>query len=194
MNDTERFQKENEQLRNRLVELTQEVHRLKKLSETDGLTGLANRRSFEKVVRQRFIEQSRGGNVFCLMMIDVDEFKRINDRLGHSAGDQLLQNISAALERNLRSSDLVFRVGGDELAVILPNSEMAISVVVANRIIDTMCCALEDYRQYAAIGLSIGLVESIDHPSVEDLLDAADKAMYQAKKRGGNRCSTDSSG
>lgn len=68
---------------------------------------------------------------------------------------------------------------------------MAISVVVANRIIDIMCCTLEDYRQHAAIGLSIGLVESIDHPSVEDLLDAADKAMYQAKKRGGNRCSTD---
>ena len=91
MNNTERFQKENEQLRNRLVELTQEVHRLKKLSETDGLTGLANRRSFEKVVRQRFTEQRRGGNGFCLMIIDVDEFKQINDRLGHSAGDQLLQ-------------------------------------------------------------------------------------------------------
>ncbi len=182
---------ENEQLRIRLAELTVEVDRLRKLAETDGLTGLANRRSFEKVVRQRFIEQSRGGNGFCLMMIDVDEFKRINDRLGHAAGDQLLQVIGSAIKGNLRSCDLVFRVGGDEMAVILPNSKMAKSVIVANRLIDSMYSSLENYRQHAAIGLSIGLVESMDQPSVAELLDAADKAMYQAKKRGGNRCSVD---
>lgn len=187
----EQLAKENEQLRAQICEQRNEIERLEKLADTDGLTGLANRRHFERTLQQRFSEQQRGGSSFCLMLIDIDAFKRVNDRLGHSAGDRLLKIIGRGITKNLRDCDLVFRVGGDELAVLLPNSELNQSILVANRLIDQLYELFEDYRSHAAVGLSIGLTTSKSKATIIDLMESADRAMYQAKSRGGNRCTTD---
>ena len=187
----ELLRKENERLRDRLEEQKHEIERLGRLADTDGLTGLANRRHFERTLQQRFSEQQRGGPSFSLMLIDVDAFKQINDRLGHAVGDRLLQVIGDGITQNLRDCDLVFRVGGDELAVILPNSKLRQSVLVANRLVKQLYDLLEEYHRHAAVGLSIGLVASDAKATIADLMESADVAMYQAKTRGGNCCVTD---
>ena len=187
----EHLRKENERLRDRLEKQKHEIERLGRLAETDGLTGLANRRHFERTLQQRFSEQQRGGSAFSLMLIDVDAFKQINDCLGHAAGDRLLQLIGDGITQNLRDCDLVFRVGGDELAVILPNSKLEQSVLVANRLVRQLYDLLEEYHRHAAVGLSIGLVASDANATIADLMESADAAMYQAKSRGGNCCVAD---
>lgn len=187
----ERLKGENEQLRALIRQQKDEIESLVKLADTDVLTGLANRRHFKRTLQQRFSEHQRGGPSFCLMMIDVDEFKRVNDCLGHSAGDRLLQMIAQGITKNLRDCDLVFRVGGDELAVILPNSELKPSIGVAERLIERIHDLLAGYRGDAAVGLSIGITTSESKSTTLALLESADRAMYQAKNRGGNRCSAD---
>ena len=155
-----------------------EIERLTELAETDPLTGIANRRSFQKEIARRHAEQVRDGRTFCLMMIDVDGFKNINDMRGHLEGDRVLQTIASELSKNIRATDIVFRVGGDEFSVILPGVGLRQANNAALRLVSQ------------SLGLSIGIVESTVSRPVEDLIQAADQAMYKAKKQGGNQVET----
>jgi diguanylate cyclase (GGDEF)-like protein len=156
-----------------------------RLADTDGLTGLFNRRAFRNAAGALLELAAREQRPATMMLIDIDNFKRINDRHGHSAGDAALLRVSATLTWHLRSSDLCARLGGDEFAVLLPNT----TETTAREVADKLCVALQAHEadpfDIGAISLSVGLAEGIE--AVEPLLHRADAAMYDAKRSGKGR-------
>ena len=177
-------------LRSRVAEQVEEINRLDELAETDPLTGIGNRRSFDKEIARRHSEQKRDGRGFCLMIIDVDGFKGINDQFGHGEGDRLLQMIANVVETNIRASDIVYRIGGDEFAIILPGSQLEQAEHVARRLVDKTVKMIQQHMGDVPVALSIGLVQSKADSATDQLVAEADQAMYSAKKQGGNRYST----
>jgi diguanylate cyclase (GGDEF)-like protein/PAS domain S-box-containing protein len=154
----------------------------------DSLTGLINRREFE-VRLENALTSAREGASHVLLYIDLDQFKVVNDTCGHTAGDQLLKQVTTLIRRMVRSSDTVSRLGGDEFGVLLEQCTLERAIEIA----DDMRLAIRDYRFVAKdaafeIGASIGLV-AIDKESesIENLLSAADVACYSAKDLGRNR-------
>lgn len=163
--------------------------KLAHISKTDQLTGLANRRHFEEVFERFYVQSKRYNRPLSLMMIDVDYFKAVNDTAGHQAGDELLKQVATGLEKACRQADLPARIGGDEFAVLLPETASSDAALVAQRIREYICekpfhsGALEFH-----ISLSIGLTDlnagEIDSPEAMSLL--ADRALYAAKEQGRN--------
>ena len=156
----------------------------------DSLTHLVNRREFEARVQQ-FMSQFKS-QALCLLYIDLDRFKAINDSAGHATGDEVLRQISRLLEGQVRQSDTVSRLGGDEFAVLLPGC----SLEYAQRLAEQIREAVDGWRLLHkgvsfSVGASIGVATlSPDQCSVASLLDAADIACYEAKKGGRNRVAT----
>lgn len=155
----------------------------------DALTGLVNRREFERQVNMA-IEASRAEEVqHVLCYMDLDRFKAVNDSCGHAAGDNLLREVAALLRKHVRDSDIVARQGGDEFGVLLVGCPLH----KARQIAEDICQALRDYSftwqdRIFEIGISIGLVEiSSKTTSLEDALSAADSACYVAKQEGRGR-------
>jgi diguanylate cyclase (GGDEF)-like protein len=185
--DPRELQVELEQLRALVAEQAREIRRLDALTETDSLTGLANRRSFQKELQRRHAGQIRDQRPFCLMLIDIDAFKAINDRWGHATGDRYLRSIARAVQRNVRAGDIVFRVGGDEMAILLPGANLQQAEHCAQRLLEETVPGLRSAIPEVPLGLSIGVAESVKGGTVESLFEAADQAMYRAKQQGGNR-------
>jgi len=154
----------------------------------DSLTGLINRREFE-IRLEEALTTARAGASHVLLYLDLDQFKVVNDTCGHTAGDQLLRQVTALIRTFVRGTDTVSRLGGDEFGVLLQNCSLDRAVEIANE----MRSAIRDYRfvvKEAAfdIGVSIGLVAiQEESESIESLLSAADVACYSAKDLGRNR-------
>ena len=176
-----------ESLRARVSEQAKEIRRVDELAETDQLTGISNRRSFENEIKRRFCEQERDGRSFCLLIIDVDGFKQINDQFGHAEGDRLLKHIATVVRSNVRQSDIVSRIGGDEFSIIMPGSTLEESEHAAQRLVQRTVKMIQADMGDIPVGLSIGLAESANAEEINLLIEAADRAMYRAKKAGGNR-------
>lgn len=155
----------------------------------DPLTGLVNRREFDRRLAELCASGGVRGNHHALLFVDLDRFKVINDTCGHRAGDELLKQLSALLHKRMRQSDTLARLGGDEFGVLLPGCALADAVNIASdlqRVIDGFRFAWEG-RQFA-VGSSIGVLPFDDsNSSPGELLSAADHACYAAKDRGGNR-------
>ncbi|MCS6946832.1 MAG: EAL domain-containing protein, partial [Steroidobacteraceae bacterium] len=155
----------------------------------DALTGLVNRREFERRLDEAVTTARRGDSTHVLCFIDLDRFKSVNDTSGHLAGDSLLREIAKLLREAVRDSDTVARLGGDEFGILL----IGCPLDKARQIADDICRAVGEYRfvwrdQVFAIGASIGLLE-LAHESgtVEESLAAADSACYVAKRQGGGQ-------
>lgn len=180
---------------NEIVELNKQLEETKKEAMLDPLTGVANRRKFEQVLGEfvKDIETMKGR--LAVLMGDVDDFKRINDALGHHAGDQVLKLVARAFVYNLKNSDYVGRWGGDEFSAILPNTTPADAVKVSRRIRDMLAKkTIQDKSSGKSLGrvtLSIGVSSYNEGDSVEEITDRSDKAMYQAKNLGKNRVVSD---
>lgn len=161
---------------------------LTRLSYTDGLTGLANRRRFMEVLEAELTRQARSGNDLCLLLIDADHFKDINDRHGHHAGDAVLRELSNILMASVRApADLPARLGGEEFAVILPDSRRDEARRVAERLREQVAThVFEDRDTRLRVTISIGLVEARGL-NLGALLQRADEALYEAKQAGRNR-------
>lgn len=167
-------------------------------AETDALTGLPNRRSLTKALDFRSAQARRAGHSLALIMIDVDRFKPFNDLYGHVAGDACLKNVAAALLASLRGSDdLVFRYGGEEFAVVLPGANWHEVELVAERLrVSIQALSLphtrsETGRVSISLGYAVGVPSAGNTP--DDLLRAADRALYNAKAAGRDRtCSAES--
>ena len=166
---------------------------------TDGLTGLANRRSFDESLDREWKRTLREGSQFSLLLVDIDNFKTINDRYGHQVGDDYLRAISAALCSAVRAPDIVARYGGEEIAVILPSADSEAAVKTAERLraaIEALRLTHEGNpvgggRVTVSIGAATALAReggTIRMP--ESLLQAADHALYKAKQGGRNRVAT----
>lgn len=167
------------------VELYQEMeHRAK----TDPLTGLANRRALEEALTRESDRSRRYGSHLAVLMIDVDQLKVINDRVGHHAGDAILQNVAAVLAETVRSVDVPGRWAGDEFLVVLPDTSAPQAERLAQRL-------LERFREKPAIvagqpiasSLSVGVAQFERQESQESLIHRVDQAMYAAKQAGRDR-------
>ena len=167
--------------------------RLRLAGLTDSLTGLYNRRHLQHRVRQEVTRAQRYGQTLSCLFVDADHFKAINDRHGHGAGDQVLVALAQRLRARLRASDLPTRYGGEEFAVLLPETDLPNALLLAEQIRATIAAeaiALETGEQ-VSITVSIGVAEldPLDaRPTAGDgLLQAADDALYRAKAAGRNR-------
>jgi diguanylate cyclase (GGDEF)-like protein len=155
-------------------------------SRIDELTRLYNRRHFDEAIEKEIRRDFRYGNSFTLLMMDLDRFKSYNDSFGHVSGDKLLAQIANIIRNSSREVDLSFRYGGDEFAVIFPNTTIDNGVMVAERIRQNI--EKEMGSQNATITASIGLASwPGDGLIPQDLVTAADRALYYAKKTGSNR-------
>ncbi len=164
------------------------AQQLDRVAHHDTLTGLPNRLLFNDRLAQAISQARRGPSQFALLYLDLDRFKQVNDRLGHFVGDELLQAVAHRIRQQVRESDTVARIGGDEFAIILPNivkSEEA--TTVAKKIITTLTdpFLLCSHKQDVRIGASIGIaIYPSDAPEADELVKLADAAMYSAKRTG----------
>lgn len=162
------------------------------LARTDPLTGAANPRWFSDVAGAELFRSRRYGRPLSLAYVDLDNFKAVNDELGHSTGDQLLRLVAEIMARNVRPSDLVARLGGDEFAVLMPETDSDSASVAFHRIRDMMLEALRE--QGWQVTVSVGITEADGSQSVDDLIAAGDQLMYEAKRGGKDRIAWDASG
>lgn len=158
---------------------------VKQLAITDGLTGLFNRRYFEVILSREFQRASRHRREFSLALVDVDDFKKFNDAYGHQAGDKALASLGEAIRQSIRSTDLAARYGGDEIAIILPETKLPKAYnLFANRIkrdIEDRFASISGGRH--ALTVTIGIASyPVDGGNAMDLILSADKALLAAKK------------
>jgi len=164
--------------------------RMAHLSTTDPLTGLANRGHFQEVLQAFYHQARRYNRSLSVIAIDVDFFKEINDTAGHQAGDEGLKFVAAAMEKACRQADLPARIGGDEFAVLLPETRAIDAKMVAQRIHDEIAAkpvVLRSVEVQLAISVGITGLNAGHITSPEELMAAADRALYEAKKRGRNQ-------
>ena len=159
-------------------------HELRRLADTDPLTDLYNRRRFAAELEHHLMLAERYGARGALLVLDIDGLKRINDTHGHATGDRTITLTAELLRARVRVSDVVARLGGDEFAVLLPAADGTEAALVAT----SLLAEIRNRSQAAGVqaSLSIGVSLVSDAASAETLLEAADAAMYQAKRRGGN--------
>ncbi|MGZ4970971.1 MAG: GGDEF domain-containing protein [Methylobacter sp.] len=175
-----------EELMNRLHDANLELARL---ADTDPLTEIANRRSFMKSLDMALEQHRRYEIPFSVLMLDLDHFKQINDTYGHAAGDWVLQETVARSLEQLRALDVLGRMGGEEFAVLLPHTEAADAIPIAERLCATLAATPISFGgQTITVTMSIGVAEySPDIANVENLLCQADFCLYEAKRLGRNR-------
>jgi two-component system cell cycle response regulator len=153
---------------------------------TDYLTGLMNRRRFERQIEREVGRTSRYGHPFCLLVIDIDKFKNVNDTYGHDAGDEAIRHLGRALQEGTRGIDMGARLGGDEFAVILPETDFARGLEVAERL--RAAVKAMNIPGVGSVTASLGIAE---FPScardARELFAVADAAMYEVKRQGPDR-------
>lgn len=170
-------------------DLAEALRRLEELAMRDALTGLLNRRSVLDLLNAELRRSQRSGQRFCVAMLDIDSFKRVNDTYGHQAGDAVLAGLAWDASFALRDTDVIARWGGEEFLLFLPCTTLEYAKAPLSRLSQRL--ASHDWAGILPadeiITASIGLAESEPHESVETLIARADKALYVAKSDGRNR-------
>jgi diguanylate cyclase (GGDEF)-like protein/PAS domain S-box-containing protein len=158
---------------------------LAQLALHDSLTGLPNRTSFERRIEEALQRRKRSGGQLALMLLDLDYFKKVNDSLGHAAGDMLLVAFAKRLQGALREIDLVARLGGDEFTVIAEGlKDSGDAVAIADKVIATMRDPIDVDGRALPVSTSIGIALYCEGDTAQTLMQRADKAMYEAKRAG----------
>lgn len=165
--------------------LKEKAGEFEQLSVTDPLTGMLNRRYIEERLLEEVKRSNRHGFPMSFMMLDVDNFKTYNDRFGHPAGDEALKLVGHVIRETLRGADVAARFGGEEFAILLPQTTGDEAAAIAERIRDNMEHTQFPHRE---VTVSIGIAScSADLCSSSNIISAADKALYEAKRRGRNK-------
>ncbi|HEQ71405.1 MAG TPA: GGDEF domain-containing protein [Spirochaetia bacterium] len=177
-------------VRAELLALKQNLNRTRRkldlLANRDRLTGLANRRSFDAELTRELERVRRYGHPLSLFMIDIDHFKAVNDTYGHRQGDKALEAVAALININTRRNDLTARYGGEEFAVVMPELKAENVIVVAEKIRGLIEGGSKK-RAGIPLTVSIGISFYRDKESASRFIEKADKALYEAKRRGRNR-------
>jgi diguanylate cyclase (GGDEF)-like protein len=160
--------------------------RLRELSLLDDLTGLYNRRYCDLRLREELARAERSAQAFCLVLIDLDYFKGVNDRFGHDMGDLVLREACRVIQGQSRASTAVCRYGGDELAIILPDTPWTGALVFADRVRGAVARASFPHGEGLTVSLGVGAYPE-DARTPEGLFKAADVSLYAAKAGGRNR-------
>ncbi len=155
---------------------------LKREVGTDALTGAWSRRQFDKLTRQQIAQAERSGQPLALALLDIDKFKRVNDRFGHLTGDQVLSRTADAMIKVLRQGDLLVRWGGDEFVVIFPGAGAEVALGLGEKLVSAV--ANDPYLRQWKTGISVGVSVWRPGESAKEWLERADHAMYQAKSDG----------
>jgi diguanylate cyclase (GGDEF)-like protein len=173
--------------------LARKLDELRDRAETDALTGLANRRTLDERLDEELDRARRHGTHLSLVLLDIDDFKQVNDRFGHQAGDEVLRAIAPVFAGTLRELDLAARFGGEEFAVVLPGTTVAGGRSVAELIRKAFAQITVDSASGERIRVtaSFGVAEYPTCPSVAALIAKADAALYEAKRAGKNRVVAD---
>ena len=178
------------QLKELRDQLLNKNEQLERISRTDALTGIANRRYFMECIEREFRRAERYGGPLAYMMVDLDHFKAVNDSHGHQVGDEALLVVAKALQKELRTHDLVGRYGGEEFGVVLPETDIAAAKIVAERCRTVIAGTnIPCEPKPIVVTASIGLAAYPTHGSktVADLIRDADGALYRAKTAGRDR-------
>lgn len=182
----------------RISGATEEVDRLRKELEearreasTDPLTGLLNRRAFTTVIGNAIAKSNADQHPFCLLMLDVDHFKNVNDTYGHLVGDKVLRFIGRLLAQVLKGQDTLCRFGGEEFAALLPDTQIEgaerVAETIRNRLLNSQLRLTESGQSLGEITASFGIACYETGETIEELIHRTDKALYEAKRLGRNR-------
>ena len=172
------------------LKLAETLSQLRQLAQRDELTGLQNRREFQRILEEEWDRSVRFKRPFTLVMVDIDHFKKINDTHGHQVGDEVLRHVASLLAGQVRNVDRVARYGGEEFAVMMIETDRKSAIEGMQRLgvllAETPCVTAKDLT--IDVTLSAGIATSLeDATSASDLVAAADKALYAAKTGGRNR-------
>lgn len=198
MHDTNDMITKNKKLEEELMksssvmqELRRDLEMVRKEALTDGLTNLANRKAFDAEIQTLIEEARKGGVALSLIMMDIDHFKSFNDNFGHQIGDQVLRLVARTLTDGVKGRDIACRYGGEEFAILLPETNIQGALMVGNALRKTV--ASKDIinratgEKIAQITLSGGAAEYVDKESIEGFISRADAALYAAKNGGRNQ-------
>lgn len=163
--------------------------KLQRIARTDALTGVANRGSFEQSMMQSIQEAERSHNPLVLVILDIDHFKAVNDRWGHDAGDKALQHVCGVLGERLRITDTLGRLGGEEFALVLRNTDRARAEPLVESLREQLCITPLQYGKHSInLSATFGIAEwPTDGRTVDELYRCVDQRLYQGKDRGRNQ-------
>jgi len=198
LEDTHSMQQTMEQMQQEFIakskdmeKLKQELEQVRKQATTDALTGLFNRTTFFNRMEEIDTVSDPMSNPYCVAMLDIDQFKRVNDNFGHLVGDKVIRFVADTLRQSTKGQDCATRYGGEEYALLLPNTRLENAVTLCDRIREhiakTALVKTGTRESLGQITISIGVAQNRTGEGRMDLLARADKALYQAKKSGRDR-------
>lgn len=175
-----------------VTEVRRKENFLKKLSQLDGLTGVLNRRAILQRLDEELSRAKRYDLNLSCVLVDLDNFKRVNDQLGHLTGDKCLRGTIAALKSTLRKTDIIGRLGGDEFLIILPETNLDQARTPVTRFLNTPQANAEYSQKGKSVKISFSIgISAFPSPNLDtgrDLIKAADQVLYLSKTNGGNQC------
>lgn len=180
-----------EESHNQIEQLNNSLEVIRMESMTDPLTNIANRKMFDKTIDKRVTEAKSLNEPLCLLMLDIDHFKKFNDTYGHQTGDQVLRLVGHALKSNVKGRDLAARYGGEEFAIILPQTELTDTLTLADQIrlaiMNKELVKKSTGEKLGRITVSIGAALYRTDEAIEEFINRADACLYAAKRAGRNQ-------
>ncbi len=186
-----RFKADIESNQHEVAMLREELEKVRQEATTDGLTGLLNRRTLDSHLPKEITHSKQTNTALSILLIDIDKFKLVNDNYGHLVGDKVIRYIAKTIKTTVSDKTEVFRFGGEEFCVLLPNTDSAEALNIAENIRKAQekdqLIASNNNERIGRVTVSIGIATYLQNESIESFIDRADRALYQAKSKGRNR-------